>query len=92
MGDLGGPFNASLLNEYTINGDTLYSLSALGVQNYIEFRLYADGVLKFTKQLTDSKMFKLPRGYKAKKWEFEVEGMIPVKRVIISNTTQEISG
>jgi hypothetical protein len=88
--DLQGTINGSMIGEQDINGDNLYSLSSLGVQNYVEFRIYADGVLKFTKQIMDSKMFKLPRGFKDKKWEIELSGMIPVKRVTIATSTEEI--
>jgi hypothetical protein len=101
-GDLEGPFNSmtflggtdhndlELNGMHEINGDTLYSISALGAQDYVEFRLYADSVLKFTKQVQTSIMFKLPRGYKNKKWEFELDGMIPVKRATIATSTEEI--
>jgi hypothetical protein len=101
-GDLEGPFNSmtilggtdhnglELNGIHEINGDTLYSLGTVGVQNYVEFRLYADSVLKFTKQITTSTMFKLPRGFRDKKWHFELSGMIPVKRVSIATSTEEI--
>jgi hypothetical protein len=36
-------------------------------------------------------MFKLPRGFKDKKWEFEMVGMIPVKRLTIATSTEEIA-
>ena len=88
--DLFGPINGSMLNEQDVNGDNLYSLSSLGIQEYINFKIYADGVLKFTKQVMDSNMFKLPRGFKDKKWEIVLEGMIPVKRVTMATTTEEI--
>jgi hypothetical protein len=88
--DLFGPINGSMINEQDINGDNLFSLSSLGVQNYVEFKVYADGVLKFTKQIMDSNMFKLPRGFKDKKWEIEISGMIPVKRVTLATSTEEI--
>jgi hypothetical protein len=87
---LEGALNAASLNRQDINGDTLYSLSSLGVQSYVDFKIYVDGVLKFTKQVTDSNMFKLPRGFKDKKWELVLEGMIPVKRVTIATSTEEI--
>jgi hypothetical protein len=89
-GDNFGPFNSAMLNAYEINGDNLFSLTTLGVQNYVDFNIYADGVLKFTKQVMDSNMFKLPRGFKNKKWEWEVSGMIPVKRVTLATSTEEI--
>jgi hypothetical protein len=89
-GDLFGPLNSGMIGEYEVNGDNLYSLTSLGVQGYVDFKIYADGVLKFTKQVTDSNLFKLPRGFKDKKWEWEVSGMIPVKRVTMATSTEEI--
>jgi len=88
--DLFGPLNGSMLNEQDVNGDNLYSLSSLGVQSYVEFKVYANGVLKFTKQVSNSNMFKLPRGFKDKKWEIEVSGMIPIKRITMATSTEEI--
>jgi len=87
---MGGPVNDYMANDQDINGDDLYSLTDLGVLDYIEFSLYVDGVLKFTKQVMDSTMFKLPRGFKDKKWEVEVKGMMPVKRIILATSTEEI--
>jgi len=89
-GDLEGPINGWDINSQDINGDTLYSLGNLGVQNYVEFRVYVNSVLKFTKQIMNSQMFKLPRGFKHKKWEIEMSGMIPVKRVTLATSTEEI--
>jgi hypothetical protein len=87
---LRGAFNANMLNEQDINGDTLYSLRNLGVQSYINFKIYVGGTLKWVKQVSDSQMFKLPSGFKHKKWEWSVDGMIPVKRVILATSTEEI--
>jgi hypothetical protein len=88
--DLRGALNGNMINEEDINGDTLYSISSLGIQSYVEFNVYVDSVLKFTKQVSDSTMFKLPRGFKDKKWEIEVKGMIPVKRITMATSTEEI--
>jgi len=87
---LRAPFNEAMLNEEEINGDTLYSLSSLGVQSYVNFKVYVDSDLVFTKQVSDSNMFKLPRGFRDKKWEFAVDGMIPIKRITIATSTEEI--
>jgi len=87
---LGAPLNGSMVNSYAVSGDTLHDLAQLGIQTYVNFRLYVDGVLMWTKQVSDSTMFKLPRGFKNKKWEWSVEGMIPVKRVTIATSTEEI--
>jgi hypothetical protein len=87
---LRGAFNANMLNEQDINGDTLYTLRNLGVQSYVNFKIYVDGDLKWVKQLSNSNMFKLPGGFKHKKWEWSVDGMIPVKRVTLATSTEEI--
>jgi hypothetical protein len=87
---LEGEINGAPLNCQDVNGDTLFSLRDLGVQNYVDFKLYVNSVLKFTKQVRTSDMFKLPRGFKHKKWEIVVEGMIPVKRITMATSTEEI--
>ena len=88
--DLFGPFNAASLNTEEINGDNLYSLTSLGVQSYVDFKVWVDGTLKFTKQVVNSNTFKLPRGFRDKKWEFGLEGMIPVKRLTVATSLEEI--
>jgi hypothetical protein len=52
--------------------------------------VFVNGNLLFTKQVMDSDMFKLPRGFKHKKWEFGLEGMIPIKRMTVATSTEEI--
>ena len=89
-GNLDSTLNGPMLNEQDVNGDALYSLKSLGVQSYVDFKVYVDSVLKFTKQVSTSNMFKLPRGFKNKKWEVVVEGMIPVKRITMATSTEEI--
>lgn len=88
---LGGTINGYIIGAQDINGDDLYSSADFGFQNYVEFRVYVDGVLNFTKQVTDSTAFKLPRGFKNKKWEWEVVGMIPVKRVVLATSMEELT-
>ena len=84
------PFNDYMFNEQDFNGDSLYTLGNLGIQAHVNFTVWADGEIKFTKQVIDSNMFKLPRGFRDKKWEFGVDGMIPVKRITVATSTEEI--
>jgi hypothetical protein len=88
--DLGATFNGASCNKYSANGDTLFDFKSLGIQEYVNFKIFVDGALKWTKQVTDSNMFKLPRGFRDKKWEWSVDGMIPVKRVTLATSTEEI--
>jgi hypothetical protein len=85
-----GPINGSPINYQDWNGDTLFSLANLGVSDFVVFNLYESGVLKFSKEVRSSKMFKLPRGYKGKQWEVELKGMITIKRVTLATSTEEI--
>lgn len=87
---MGGPINDWEPNEQDINGDDLYSLASLGIQSYVDFKVYVAGVLKFTKQVSTCDAFKLPRGFKNKQWEWEVVGMIPVKRVSMASSMEEL--
>jgi len=82
--------NDFMANAQDVNGDNLYDLNSLGIQDYVIFNLYADSVLKFTKEVTTNKMFKLPRGFKAKEWEVEVMGMIPVTRIVVATSSKEL--
>jgi hypothetical protein len=88
--EMGGPINDYVINDQDVNGDDLYSLASIGLQDYVEFKIYVNGVLKFTKQLTTCDSFKLPRGFRDKKWEWEVTGMIPIKRVTIATSMEEL--
>lgn len=88
--ELGGPINDYTVNAQDVNGDDLYTLATIGLQSYVEFNVYVAGTLKFSKQISSGTMFKLPRGFKSKEWEFEVKGMIPVKRITIATSVEEI--
>jgi len=85
-----GPINDACANCQDVNGDLLFNTTNLGLQDYVEFKVYVDGDLKWSRQVDNSKMFKLPRGFKHKKWEFEVVGMVPCKRITIATSTEEI--
>lgn len=78
------------VNGQQVNGDGLIRLLNVGVQDFIEFRVYVKSVLQFTKQVRNNSIFKLPRGFKSQEWEIEVVGMIPIKRIIMATSTEEI--
>lgn len=40
----------------------------------VTFKAWADGVLKHTESVASDRVFRLPSGFKAKVWEFEVSG------------------
>ena len=58
----------------------------------ITFKLYADGALKHTQTVTSDAVFRLPSGYKAKEFEFELTGSNAVNEVCVYESAGEING
>lgn len=57
----------------------------------ITFELYADDALKMTKTITDNKSFRLPSGFKARKWRVKLSGTGTWTDVVLASTSQEIA-
>lgn len=58
----------------------------------VTLKVYADGVLKFTKTVTDDKPFRLPQGYQAKDWQFEIATTTPIVGVVVAESIEELDG
>lgn len=54
------------------------------------FRMYADGDLVYEQQVDDEAVYRLPSGYKAKRYQFEFEGTIELKSFKIAETGAEL--
>lgn len=55
------------------------------------FRLFADGVLKHTQTVTGRDPFRLPPGYMATNWQFELEAAGPVLGVAVATSFAELA-
>ena len=74
----GGPYSESVAN--------------LGSPTSANFSIYADGVLKYQKQLADNTPFRLPGGYLSRQFELEVSGTnISVHEIEVAETMSELS-
>lgn len=80
------------LNVYGLNGDALHSASNLSYGSTVTFKLRADGVIKHTEVLYGSDPFRLPSGFRAKKFSVILEGYVPVKKVEVASGMQELYG
>lgn len=89
-GDILGAINDNVINELDVHGDLLYDLSGVETNAEIVFRVYADDVLKFTKNVSNGKPFRLNSGYKSKRYEFQIEGNIPVKQMDVATSVEEL--
>jgi hypothetical protein len=57
----------------------------------VTLKIYADGVLKQTKTVTNRKPFKLKSGFKALEWQFEISGATEVKRLRAATSVSELT-
>lgn len=55
-------------------------------------RFYADGVLKHTQTVTSHDPFRLPAGFMANEWQFELEGTAEVYSFAVAETMRELKG
>jgi hypothetical protein len=52
----------------------------------IEFKMWVDGEVKFTRSLNSDEVFRLPQGYKSDKYEFQVTSDVRVRAIQIATT------
>ncbi|MEP7371110.1 MAG: hypothetical protein ABI659_02675 [Nitrosospira sp.] len=73
------------LGEYETGGDEMQVIPALSIDS-LQFQLWADGALKFTKQVENSRAFRLPGGYKSDNVEIVLSGNVKVTGVLLAET------
>ena len=74
------------------NGSPLYDIAALELlATWIKVRVYANDELVYENTLEDASMYRLPAGFKATRWEFEIEGNAFVKNFKIAETAKELA-
>lgn len=79
------------IGEYEIGGDAMQAIPSL-TMDLLQFQLYADGELKFTKQVTSTRAFRLPGGYKADNVEVTLSGNVKVTGVVLAETMDGLKG
>jgi hypothetical protein len=73
------------LGEYEIGGDALPVIPALVIDS-LQFQLWTDGRLRYTKQVENTRGFRLPAGYKSDNAEIVLSGNVKVAGVVIAET------
>ena len=78
----------------SVNGDNLETVPTVAAYSgdfNLTIKIYADGVLKFTKTVYASAIpFRIPGGYRARSWEYQVEGNVRVRRVDMASSMSEL--
>ena len=87
-----GAVNGGAVNVYAVNGNDMVEPVDVPTAepSSIEFKLYADGVLRYTKVVSDSKPFRLPGGYTGKETEVELSGVAPVLEIVLAENISEL--
>ena len=70
-------------------GDTV--LNSNTYVGELSVSIYADGVMIWRSNIHDEEQYKLPSGYKSRRWVFELEGTIDVQAFKIAETGKELS-
>jgi hypothetical protein len=79
------------LGEYEIGGDEMLPIPALAI-DALQFQLWADGELKLSRSVTNSRAFRLPSGYKADNVEVVLSGNVKVTGVVLAETMDGLKG
>lgn len=61
----------------------------LGGSLYV--KVYGDNILRWEGQIIDQEMYRLPSGYKSRRWQFEFIGTVQLKSFKIAETGKELS-
>jgi hypothetical protein len=57
----------------------------------LTFKLYADGALKFTKTVASASVFRLPSGYRSRRYQVELSGTSNVREVGFATSVEELT-
>lgn len=75
----------SAVGEHEIGGDAMCPIPPLWLDS-LQFQLWIDDTLKFSKQIGSSRAFRLPGGYKADNVEIVLSGNVKVSAVTLAET------
>jgi hypothetical protein len=68
-----------------------YAVAVVTANAYpVTFRMYADGTLKHTQTVADRNPFRLPSGFRAFEYQFELEGTNPVQDLLVATSVEEL--
>lgn len=88
-GTLYGGLGELALGELTFGDDILEDMLVAASQE-LQFTLFADGVLRFSKNLSEDRAFRLPDGYRARTYEVRVTGTVDVQQIAVAETMREL--
>lgn len=92
VGVITGPFVTGLWDD-SLFWDDNFVWEDDPTTGYGIVRVYADGILRLSRVLRYSGEFiRLPSGFKAQTWEFEIEAVVKIYSIEFANTAKELAG
>ncbi|HET7060543.1 MAG TPA: hypothetical protein VFI43_00030 [Nitrosospira sp.] len=73
------------LGEFEISGDEMRPVPPLAIDS-LQFQLWADGALKYARQVRNDRAFRLPGGYKSDNVEIVLSGNVKVSGLVLAET------
>ena len=77
-------------NQYEVNGSAMQNVPTVDAI-YTTLRVYADDVLVFSVNAESEKLYRLPAGFRATRWEVEIMGNKGVRRITLATSSKEIA-
>lgn len=89
-GAIAGGLGGAGIGTYGVGGDQLRSSGNLSVGVTAAFRWICDGVIRHNKTVSNSQAFRLPGGFKGRRFEIQIDGYVPVRTVEVASGMEEL--
>ena len=78
--------------RFNLGKPTAFNCAQIKANSFagLTFKMYADGVLKFTKTVTSADPFRLPSGFKSRLYEFEISGTDHWTSAYVASSMEEL--
>ena len=88
-----GAVNGTYVNVLEVNGNGMVEAVTVpsAESSSVEFKLYADGVLRHTQAISSNTPFRLPGGYEGVETEIQLSGSAPVTEVVVAGNVSELA-
>lgn len=86
----GGPVGGMMLGEEMLGGSALYENLTADVTRYVQFRVYADGVVKHDSLVLDAEPFSLSSGYLARTVNVEIIATVRVQAFEVGESIEDL--
>ena len=85
-----GNINDKQINDSLLNSSILQPIPLID-ERFVTLSIYGDGVLRAVVHVSNHNPFRLPSGFKCDRWEFQVNGNIPLRFIKVAETSKELA-